>query len=394
MTLTVAQAPPNVTVPTFWGPTPERRERALAKLGLTPTATTVVRHRNPQYDGEVLSQQPKAGTSVRAGDERCRSSSSATSHRRRPGPSAPDRAERPFDRAQRRERPDRRDLMRVAVLGGGRSSEHEVSLASAASVREGLRAGGHEVVAGRDRARRSLAARRRASSRSPRQAGCWAPTSPSPRCTAPSARTASSRGCWSALTCPTSAAASPRRRCAWTRSASRQLMGAAGLPQVGLRGVSDAALARRSRARSLADARPARAAGLRQAGAPGLLGRHREGARARASSPPRSTPRSRTTRWRSSRPPPPASRSSARCSATRSRARRRRARSSLHSEFYDYAAKYEPGGMELIVPARIGEQALARGRADRGRRLHAGRLRAAWRASTSSSRATACCSTS
>ena len=35
---------------------------------------------------------------------------------------------------------------RVAVLGGGRSSEHEVSLASAASVLEGLRAAGHEPV--------------------------------------------------------------------------------------------------------------------------------------------------------------------------------------------------------------------------------------------------------
>ena len=36
--------------------------------------------------------------------------------------------------------------MRVAVLAGGRSSEHEVSLASAESVREGLAEGGHEVV--------------------------------------------------------------------------------------------------------------------------------------------------------------------------------------------------------------------------------------------------------
>jgi D-alanine-D-alanine ligase len=35
--------------------------------------------------------------------------------------------------------------LRVAVLGGGRSSEHEVSLASAASVADGLRAGGHDV---------------------------------------------------------------------------------------------------------------------------------------------------------------------------------------------------------------------------------------------------------
>lgn len=36
--------------------------------------------------------------------------------------------------------------MRVAVLSGGRSSEHEVSLNSGASVREGLEAAGHEVV--------------------------------------------------------------------------------------------------------------------------------------------------------------------------------------------------------------------------------------------------------
>jgi D-alanine-D-alanine ligase len=36
---------------------------------------------------------------------------------------------------------------RIVVLGGGRSSEHDVSLASAASVRAGLERGGHEVVA-------------------------------------------------------------------------------------------------------------------------------------------------------------------------------------------------------------------------------------------------------
>jgi D-alanine-D-alanine ligase len=35
--------------------------------------------------------------------------------------------------------------LRVAVLGGGRSSEHEVSLASAASVAQGLRSAGYEV---------------------------------------------------------------------------------------------------------------------------------------------------------------------------------------------------------------------------------------------------------
>jgi D-alanine-D-alanine ligase len=36
--------------------------------------------------------------------------------------------------------------MRVAVLSGGRSSEHDVSLASGAGVADGLRAAGHEVV--------------------------------------------------------------------------------------------------------------------------------------------------------------------------------------------------------------------------------------------------------
>ena len=36
--------------------------------------------------------------------------------------------------------------LRIAVLGGGRSSEHEVSLASAASVRDGLARAGHEPL--------------------------------------------------------------------------------------------------------------------------------------------------------------------------------------------------------------------------------------------------------
>jgi D-alanine-D-alanine ligase len=38
-------------------------------------------------------------------------------------------------------------MRRVAVLGGGRSSEHEVSCASAASVRAGLERAGHEALA-------------------------------------------------------------------------------------------------------------------------------------------------------------------------------------------------------------------------------------------------------
>ena len=36
--------------------------------------------------------------------------------------------------------------MKVAVLAGGRSSEHDVSLNSAAAVRAGVAAAGHEVL--------------------------------------------------------------------------------------------------------------------------------------------------------------------------------------------------------------------------------------------------------
>jgi D-alanine-D-alanine ligase len=36
--------------------------------------------------------------------------------------------------------------VKVAVLAGGRSSEHEISLASGASIAEGLRAAGHDVL--------------------------------------------------------------------------------------------------------------------------------------------------------------------------------------------------------------------------------------------------------
>src|SRR4029079_7179142 len=48
---------------------------------------------------------------------------------------------------QRRDGDDRNgDAVRIAVIRGGRSSEHEVSLRSGASVAEGLRAAGHETV--------------------------------------------------------------------------------------------------------------------------------------------------------------------------------------------------------------------------------------------------------
>ena len=120
------------------------------------------------------------------------------------------------------DRDARADAMRVAVLHGGRSSEHEVSLASAEAAIGGLAAGGPRRACRCCSSARALARpRRRRRSRSRPAAGCSAPTPRSRCCTARSARTARCRACSSCSTCPTSARACSPRRCAWTRSSSR-----------------------------------------------------------------------------------------------------------------------------------------------------------------------------
>ena len=67
VTLTVAEAPPNVSVPRLVGRTEAAASALLGKLGLTPAPVTEVKNRNPSYDGLVLSQSPSAHTSVPPG---------------------------------------------------------------------------------------------------------------------------------------------------------------------------------------------------------------------------------------------------------------------------------------------------------------------------------------
>ena len=87
----------------------------------------------PDLDGTSCDQSPAAGRRRAPPAPRSRSSvGTAAATARRPRPRAPPRP--------------RRHAVRVAVLAGGRSSEHEVSLNSAAAVREGVAAAGHEVV--------------------------------------------------------------------------------------------------------------------------------------------------------------------------------------------------------------------------------------------------------
>ena len=64
VTLTIAQAPPNVTLPRLVGKTEAAASALLGKLGLTPQPNIEIRDRNPAYNGLVLSQKPPAHTSV------------------------------------------------------------------------------------------------------------------------------------------------------------------------------------------------------------------------------------------------------------------------------------------------------------------------------------------
>ena len=73
--------------------------------------------------------------------------------------------------------------MRVAVLSGGRSSEHDVSLRSGAAVARGLRGAGHEVVEVTIARDGALERRRRAGGADPGRRACSAPTRSSRPCT-------------------------------------------------------------------------------------------------------------------------------------------------------------------------------------------------------------------
>ncbi len=132
--------------------------------------------------------------------------------------------------------------IRVAVLAGGRSSEHEISLASARSVVDALDPDRYEtrtIEIGRDGAwalppgaaavgapgRQGGLARadgvRPTGSRSRRRGDAHSPR-------ARSARTGRCRACSSSPTSHTSAQASPPPRCAWTRTCSRRCSAIAG----------------------------------------------------------------------------------------------------------------------------------------------------------------------
>ncbi len=184
------------------------RSRAPGFKVAQQSKTVIHSYRN----GIVLSQSPGGGATAKKGSTVTITVGKYTA----PGPTGPDGARHD---STRRTTPTR--ASRVAVLGGGRSSEHEVSQASAASVVDGLRKAGHEAIlieVGKDGVWRregrecALVPGRGARGR---------------RCRLPRPAWALRRGrdgsgvARDASTSPTWAPGCSPRRCAWTRSASR-----------------------------------------------------------------------------------------------------------------------------------------------------------------------------
>jgi D-alanine-D-alanine ligase len=246
--------------------------------------------------------------------------------------------------------------MRVAVLGGGRSSEYEVSLASAAAVAEGLREGGHEVVAveiapdgrwWRDGRELSLTP----------AGGLLDADVAFPALHGPYGEDGVVQGMLECLDVPFVGSGVASSALCMDKVRFKALMGAAGVPQVEHRGVRDT-LWHAQREAVLADCgtlglpvfvKPAHlgsSVGIVKVTDRADLGTALEAAFVHdplaiveaasrgvevecsvlGDQEPRASPPGEIV---------------------------------LHSDFYDYAAKYEEGGMTLVIPARIGEQASA-----------------------------------
>ena len=126
VTITVSTGRPQVDVPDVIGLSERSASSRLSSAGLEPVTQerTVT---DPAQDGVVVEQRPGPGTQVDRGRQVVIVIGVL------------EVAEPPPD-----DHPGR--AVRVAVLAGGRSSEHDVSLSSAESVRAGLAEGGHEAL--------------------------------------------------------------------------------------------------------------------------------------------------------------------------------------------------------------------------------------------------------
>jgi D-alanine-D-alanine ligase len=247
--------------------------------------------------------------------------------------------------------------MRVAVLGGGRSSEHEVSLASAAAVCEGVRAGGHEAIEiviardGRwllDGEELTLAPGH----------GLLGVDVAFPALHGPYGEDGVVQGFLECLDVPYTGSGVAASSLCMDKVRFKALMGVAGLPQVDHRGVEDARW-REDQEGVLED--------LAVLGAPVFVKPARLGssvgiAKARDVAELEAA-LSDALRHDSLAIVEAASFGlEVECSVLGEEAPQVSPPGEIvltAAEFYDYAAKYEEGGMSLVIPARIGESEIA-----------------------------------
>ena len=148
--ITVAKAPPTVVVPPVVGDSRPAAVSALNAAGFRVTHETVTVS-DQSKSGIVISQSPGGGSRATQGHHRDDHRRQVRTHQQ---PHDHDHEQLVDDHVDDQQLDDERGSdrqaqtmthARVAVLAGGRSSEHEVSLASAASVSEGLADAGYEV---------------------------------------------------------------------------------------------------------------------------------------------------------------------------------------------------------------------------------------------------------
>jgi D-alanine-D-alanine ligase len=246
--------------------------------------------------------------------------------------------------------------MRVAVLGGGRSSEHDVSNASAAAVREGLLEGGHEVVAVQIDRGGSWLLDGGELTLTP-AAGLLGVDVVFPALHGPYGEDGVVQGLLECLDVPYVGSGVASSALCMDKVRFKALMGAAGLPQVEHRGVRDSDLSEQREA-VLADCAKL---GFPLFVKPAHLGSSVGIAKVAEAS---DLPAALEAAFAHD-PLAIVEAASAGVEVECSVLGDRRPRVSppgeivLRSEFYDYTAKYEEGGMTLVVPARIGAPAAA-----------------------------------
>ena len=313
-------------------------------------------------------------------------------HRRRASPGT-----RPDDAAGRRRPPDgthATDAVRVAVLAGGRSSEHDVSLASR---RLGARRARGRRPRGRRRSSSAATARGATTARSWTCApgrGLLGADVVFPVLHGPFGEDGTVQGLLELLDVPYVGSGVLASAVCMDKVVFKDLMAQAGPAAGRLRALRGGA---RRRTRTPAVERSGSPCWVKPARLGSSVGIARVAGARRSSRRALEAAFAHDPRVIVEASAPRASRSSARCSATPPRrARASRARSSCCAGPAGTTTRPSttPGGMELRVPARISASARATGcgswREPRSRRPAA----AAWRAPTSSSTATTCCSTS